>query len=93
VPIFDATLVIVSRLRRKQPIYAAARDHTYHRLLRLGLDSNRAVLAMHFAALLIGSLAFVLLSQSPLVANSTFVLLALAGCWALAFLDSDKLWQ
>jgi UDP-GlcNAc:undecaprenyl-phosphate GlcNAc-1-phosphate transferase len=92
VPIFDAVLVVLSRLRRSQPVYTAALDHTYHRLLRLGLDSNRAVLTMHFAALLLSSLAFVLLGQSPLVANFTFVLLALAGCWVLAFLDSKKVW-
>jgi UDP-GlcNAc:undecaprenyl-phosphate GlcNAc-1-phosphate transferase len=92
VPIFDAVLVVLSRLRRRQPVYTAALDHTYHRLLRLGLDSNRAVLTMHFAALLLSSLAFVLLGQPPLVANFMFVLLALAGCWALVFLDSKKVW-
>ena len=32
-PIFDMTLVIVSRLRRGAPVYKGGRDHTTHRLL------------------------------------------------------------
>jgi UDP-GlcNAc:undecaprenyl-phosphate/decaprenyl-phosphate GlcNAc-1-phosphate transferase len=34
-PIFDMTLVIVSRLRRGAPVYKGGRDHTTHRLLPL----------------------------------------------------------
>ena len=33
VPIFDMTMVIVSRLRRGAPVYNGDRDHTTHRLL------------------------------------------------------------
>lgn len=92
VPIFDTALIIVSRLRRKHPIHSAARDHTYHRLLRLGLISNRAVLAMHIVALILGCLAFIILNQPPFTANTTFLVVLLLGVWALVELDSEKLW-
>ena len=38
IPIFDTTLVTVSRLRKNLPIYKASRDHTYHRLVELGVS-------------------------------------------------------
>jgi UDP-GlcNAc:undecaprenyl-phosphate GlcNAc-1-phosphate transferase len=72
VPIFDSTLVVVSRLRRGRPLYRAQRDHTYHRLVRLGVHSARSVLAMQVAAVLLGLLAFVALDLTVLQANLLF---------------------
>ncbi|GAG55115.1 unnamed protein product, partial [marine sediment metagenome] len=46
VPLFDMVLVVISRLRRRKPVYSAARDHTYHRLVALGWTSGKAVLGM-----------------------------------------------
>ena len=93
VPIFDATLVVLSRLRRGRAVYTAARDHTYHRLITLGWDSNRAVLAMQVASLLLGCLAFVILTRPPLLANGIFAGILLLGILAIAYLDSKKRWQ
>jgi len=87
VPIFDTILVTVSRMRRGLPIYKANRDHTYHRLVYLGMSPNRAVLTMHLAAILVGCLAFVALSLPPLWANLTFGLALLAGLVALLWLE------
>lgn len=92
VPIFDTILVIVSRLRRKEPVYRAGLDHTYHRLELLGFESGRAVLTMHFAALGLGCLAFVVLHTPPAIANTVFVLLLLVGAFTLAFLDRKETW-
>lgn len=92
VPIFDTTLVVVSRLRRGRPVYRAGRDHTYHRLVKLGLSSNRAVLTMQFAALLLGCLAFIALSLPPLLANTIFTIAVLVGIAALFYLDSRMIW-
>ena len=91
IPMFDTVLIVISRLRRNRPIYSAARDHTYHRLLRLGLSSNRAVLVMQVSALVIGCLAFVVLNQPPLVANLSFFFLLLLGFLTLILLDSKRL--
>jgi UDP-GlcNAc:undecaprenyl-phosphate/decaprenyl-phosphate GlcNAc-1-phosphate transferase len=87
VPIFDTTLVVFSRLRRKKPIYKAALDHTYHRLVRLGMSPNRAVLTMHFTAILTGSLAMIALPLNPWIANGIFAGILLAGIVILITLD------
>ena len=93
VPIFDAALVIFSRIRRGKAVYAAARDHTFHRLLRFGWESNRAVLAMQITALFLSCLAFIVLTRPPLVANGVFVLVLICGAGILLYLDSRKRWN
>jgi UDP-GlcNAc:undecaprenyl-phosphate GlcNAc-1-phosphate transferase len=92
VPIFDATLVVLSRIRRRKPVYRAGRDHTYHRLVQLGLNSNRAVLTMHFAAILLGFLAFIALSLPILLANAIFFSVVLLGIVILIYLDRPSFW-
>ncbi len=84
VPIFDTALIVFSRLRRRAPWYLASFDHTYHRLVKLGVSPGRAVLAMHVTALLLGCLAFVALSLQPVWANGLFALcLTMGGCAAV----------
>ncbi len=92
VPIFDMTLVVISRLRRGKSVYAAALDHTYHRLVASGWDSNRAVLSMQIISLLLGCLAFIVLKRPPVVANAVFVGVLVAGLLALNYLDNRKRW-
>ncbi len=79
VPIFDATYVVISRLRRGAPIHKAGQDHVYHRLTQLGMSPAQAVTTMHVAALLIGCFAFIALQLPPLQANLLFGLALLAG--------------
>ena len=90
VPIFDTSLVFFSRLRRKQAFYQSGCDHTYHRLVKRGMDSGRAVLTMHFAALILECVAFVAVSLSPLLANSVFVFCLLVGVVLFFVLDAIK---
>jgi len=92
VPIFDMALVVVSRLRRKKPTYAAALDHTYHRLVSFGWSSTRAVLVMQAAALLLGCLAFIVLNRPPLVANAIFGVVLVVGVLLFVYLDDAKRW-
>jgi UDP-GlcNAc:undecaprenyl-phosphate GlcNAc-1-phosphate transferase len=87
IPIFDTTLVVVSRLHHHQPIYLADRAHTYHRLVALGLDPGRAVLAIHIASLTLNFLAFVALSLVPLQANLLFALVVAAGILSIILLE------
>jgi len=87
VPIFDMSLVIISRLRRRSPVYQAARDHTYHRLRDFGLDPNRAVLLMHIVAVILGCIAVIGLYQPPLIANLIFGLVVLCGLVILIFFE------
>ena len=79
IPIFDTCLVFFSRIRRKIPFYKANRDHTYHRLVNIGVDSHRAVFIMHMAALLFQCLAMMAVSFEPFWANIIF-----GGCVVLA---------
>jgi len=92
VPLFDMVLVVISRLRRKKPVYSAARDHTYHRLVALGWTSGKAVLGMQIVSLLLGCLAFVVLTRPPLIANGIFILIVILAVIALVYLDDRKRW-
>jgi UDP-GlcNAc:undecaprenyl-phosphate GlcNAc-1-phosphate transferase len=90
VPIFDTTLVTISRLKQRKAVYQAGLDHTYHRLVNLGLPSSRAVLTMHLAAIVSGCLAFMALPLAPLWANAIFILALLAGLFLLLWLEKKE---
>jgi hypothetical protein len=85
-------LVVVSRLRRNRPVYSAALDHTYHRLLVLVKSPTRAVLVMQMTAFGLNCLAFLGLNQPPLLANAIFLTVLLLGTMALVLLDRRKFW-
>jgi UDP-GlcNAc:undecaprenyl-phosphate GlcNAc-1-phosphate transferase len=87
VPIFDTTLVVIARMRERQPIYRAGQDHTYHRLISKGLDGTRAVAVMHIAAVALGCVGFIALNLSPLSANLLFLAACLAGLGTLIWLQ------
>lgn len=58
VPIFDTTLVTISRLRRGLiPFASPGKDHTTHRLANLGLGPRGAVLVLYAGGILFGLLA------------------------------------
>jgi len=61
IPIFDTTLVTISRLRRHVPVSRGGRDHTSHRLILLGLTVREAVMTVYLAAGALG-LAGILLT-------------------------------
>jgi UDP-GlcNAc:undecaprenyl-phosphate GlcNAc-1-phosphate transferase len=87
VPLFDSILVIYSRLRNGKPIYQSGLDHTYHRLVRMGMHPNRSVLTMHLSAVLLGCLAFMVLYLPPVWSNGIFGLIVLAGGLILVYLE------
>jgi UDP-GlcNAc:undecaprenyl-phosphate GlcNAc-1-phosphate transferase len=87
VPIFDTILVVISRLHHRRPIFQADRTHIYHRLVAMGLDPGRAVLAVHIASLTLNFLAFIALYLVPWQANLVFGLVVAAGIALLIFLE------
>lgn len=87
VPIFDTTLVVLSRLRRGQSIGSGRRDHTYHRFIMLGIQPRYAVLSVHLMGLVISILAFLTLYLTPLVALMFFVGSILGGFTFLLWLE------
>jgi UDP-GlcNAc:undecaprenyl-phosphate/decaprenyl-phosphate GlcNAc-1-phosphate transferase len=92
-PILDTTLVVVSRLRRRAPVFSGDRTHLTHRLLAL-LGSERRValvLGLTQAALCGLSIALFQLDQSAVVAATAAYIVAGAGLVAL--LESPALAQ
>jgi UDP-GlcNAc:undecaprenyl-phosphate GlcNAc-1-phosphate transferase len=87
IPIFDMCLVVISRTRRRSRLYQAGTDHTYHRLVGLGLDPTRSVLLMHLTAIVLGLTAFIALDATVLVANLMFGGIVLMGLAAVAVLE------
>jgi UDP-GlcNAc:undecaprenyl-phosphate GlcNAc-1-phosphate transferase len=90
VPIFDTTLVVLSRIRRHERVFRAGHDHTYHRLVARGLDNTRAVAVMHIAAVGLGCLGFIALNLAPLYANALFFAACLFGLGFLIWLDNSN---
>lgn len=60
IPIFDTLFVMFTRALRGQPISTGGKDHTSHRLVRLGLREPQAVLLLYLAAAASGAAAILL---------------------------------
>jgi UDP-GlcNAc:undecaprenyl-phosphate GlcNAc-1-phosphate transferase len=82
-PIFDMTLVVVSRLRRGLSPNTAGRDHTSHRLVRLGFSSREAVLILYLFSGILGMMALYI-TQASLVEG--YLVGGIAAVLALAAL-------
>lgn len=87
VPIFDTSLVFISRLRQNKAVYEAGLDHTFHRLVKMGVPPSRAVLSMHLAAIINGCIAFLALPLAPLWANTIFLLTLVTWLFTLLWLE------
>jgi UDP-GlcNAc:undecaprenyl-phosphate GlcNAc-1-phosphate transferase len=87
IPIFDTTLVVVSRLRRGlNPTTHPGKDHFSHRLVAMGLSQREAVMAICLICGTLGMLA-VFLTQASIVEGYAIgvvvVLMGLFGLWKL----------
>lgn len=87
IPIFDTTLVVLSRLKRKQAVGSGRLDHTYHRLIALGLAPKFAVWITHLTAMTISGLAFLTLYLPPFTALTFFLLTLVCGLTLLLWLE------
>ncbi|MEK6718340.1 MAG: MraY family glycosyltransferase, partial [candidate division NC10 bacterium] len=88
IPIFDTTLVVISRLRRSlNPLTSPGRDHVSHRLVSLGWTHREAVMALYLVGGILGIVA-ILLTKTSLVESYTIAgAIALAGLVALVLLE------
>jgi UDP-GlcNAc:undecaprenyl-phosphate GlcNAc-1-phosphate transferase len=64
VPLFDITLVVLSRSRRRIPFTRGGKDHTSHRLVLLGLTKREAVLVIYLVCGVAGVAALVVTGAS-----------------------------
>ena len=89
VPVFDTTLISISRSRRGLiPFTSPGKDHSAHRLTNLGLKQRGAVLSLYAVAVAFGAAG---LALPQLTGNTAYALLGsliLAGAIAIAFLES-----
>jgi UDP-GlcNAc:undecaprenyl-phosphate GlcNAc-1-phosphate transferase len=65
-PIFDMTLVVLSRLRRGLSPTTAGKDHTSHRLVRLGYNPRESVLILYLVSGILGMMAL-FVTQATLI--------------------------
>lgn len=90
IPIFDTVLVVFSRVHRRRPVYHAALDHTYHRLVRLGLEPTRAVVAMHVGGVVLGLGSFIALGAGALLGNLLFAAVVASGVVLVLLLERKQ---
>jgi UDP-GlcNAc:undecaprenyl-phosphate GlcNAc-1-phosphate transferase len=93
VPVFDTTLVIISRLRRRMnPATTPGQDHTSHRLVATGMTQREAVLTLYIASFVLGLLAIFVTEASVAEGYATGGLVALAGLYSLWRLEHPPFW-
>lgn len=89
VPIFDTTLVSISRARRGLlPFTSPGKDHTAHRLSNLGLGQRGAVLALYGLGAFFGGLALLIPSLAAETAYMLAGILIVCGLIAVLLLES-----
>lgn len=94
VPLFDTTLVFISRLRRHISPLQGGIDHTSHRLARLGLGPLGATLTLDLASAALGMTAIMVVQANILEGYLVGTLAFLLACYLLWELDwrlSDEL--
>ncbi len=82
-PIFDTTLVTLSRVRRQVPIYQGGRDHVSHRLVAQGWTHREAVFFLYLVCGALGVLAMFLTTASVDVAYSVGAGVLVVAVWSL----------
>src|ERR1700723_1532541 len=89
VPIFDTTLVSISRARRGLlPFTSPGKDHTAHRLSNIGLGHRGTVLALYGLAALFGGLGVLIPVLSFTLVSVLAGILVVAGLIAILLLES-----
>lgn len=90
-PLFDTTLVILSRLRRGfNPLTTPGKDHISHRLVAMGYTRREAVLTCYLICAGLGVIALFITQASILegyVVGGAVALTALWGLWRLEKVD------
>ena len=97
VPMFDTTLVIISRLRRQlNPLTTPGKDHISHRLARLTGSPREAVLICYLLGGLGGVLATFITQASVVegyVVGGIALLVALYGIWRMEQIYAQQMKQ
>jgi UDP-GlcNAc:undecaprenyl-phosphate GlcNAc-1-phosphate transferase len=86
-PIFDTTLVVISRMRRRvNPLTTAGKDHLSHRVVRRGFSQTEAVLILYLLGGAFGMAALFITGatvQEGYVLGVTAAILGFIAIWRL----------
>jgi UDP-GlcNAc:undecaprenyl-phosphate GlcNAc-1-phosphate transferase len=87
IPLFDTTLVVLSRLRRGlNPLTTPGKDHVSHRLVAMNMTQREAVLTLYLASGAVGLVAIFVTQATVLegyIAGGGVALVALYALWRL----------
>lgn len=93
VPLFDTTLVTLSRIRRGVPISRGGKDHFSHRLHALGMTKREAVLVLYLIQGALGVAALIVMQASVIegyIVGGFVLICALYGLFRLEQLDLSQ---
>ncbi|MEA2574646.1 MAG: UDP-GlcNAc:undecaprenyl-phosphate/decaprenyl-phosphate GlcNAc-phosphate transferase, partial [Chloroflexia bacterium] len=93
VPLFDTTLVTLSRIRRGIPISRGGKDHLSHRLVALGFTKREAVMTLYLIQGMLGVAALVVMQADLLegyVVGAVVLAAAIYGAFKLEQLDLSQ---
>ncbi len=93
VPLFDITLVVISRTLGRRPIYIGGTDHSAHRMARIGWSHRRVAGVMYLIQAVCCALAVWLTHLTPagmLPVIAVEALLAIVGLLLLLRLESGR---
>lgn len=89
-PLFDTTLVFMSRLRRGlNPLTTPGKDHVSHRLVAMNMTQREAVLTLYLVAGAFGLAAIFVTQASILEGYIAGGVVAIAALYALWYLERD----
>jgi UDP-GlcNAc:undecaprenyl-phosphate GlcNAc-1-phosphate transferase len=87
-PIFDTTMVFISRTRRGVSFFRGGVDHTTHRLARYGMDKLSVALTVSLITGTLGLIAIFITQATKFEAYAVFaalIVLALYSLWIIEF--------
>lgn len=87
-PIFDTTLVVISRLRGgMNPLTSPGKDHVSHRLVQMGLSQRNAVIVLYLICCALGLAALFIMQAGFLQAYLMGAAVFVAGLMGLIALE------
>lgn len=93
IPIFDTSLVTLSRLVSGRPVSQGGRDHSSHRLVALGLSERRAVTVLWSLAATAGAIGFVVQRTADVDAWLLSALFVIAMVVFAAYLAQVRVYE
>ncbi|MBN1920373.1 MAG: undecaprenyl/decaprenyl-phosphate alpha-N-acetylglucosaminyl 1-phosphate transferase [Anaerolineae bacterium] len=93
VPLFDTTLVTISRLRRRlNPMTTPGTDHSSHRLTYAGLTRREAVLVLYLVGFFLGLVALFVMRASVFEGYLMGGLAIVSACYGLWRMEHPPFW-